>query len=531
MIGAIKNFQTISRHEAKLRQSPVVIECLTAVLNYVKSVLNDDGTQELVDLLNQHMALEGDTAHYENLDLMHSQIIQTLRRAFVGVGLYTNNRITEEQFLYFFRDIYDGYERFNDVRVLQVGTEYDTDFIIPEDETKFVHWLIENPQYYIENIPEDPDEIGTALSVKVTEEYFEENHNSRVDAHENTLSVKLDELMTMCSVLPIYVLSPISFDLSTYRILDEESFERLMLLLSNQLIALGNPQTIDYTTYQDTVEFIITHGFEQALLISTDFFVNIYPYLDVTYGVYNLQYDIYSLEALFFGGEETLIGYNELLDACGETDDRIFKKKYTDYYLNHLDYVLSDSMTPEYRAELTTLRGNIHTNYSKVYNIFTVLNQNNFSIYATLSLSHLVTLKTLDLFNVVGLTKSIACLSLIPYNDGEDKNKLVISYDNYNPAFTETLIDNIKGGDINHISVVLSISKSNLVCHIEVNDNYAKYTFSNTNRMFDVFPFFLFVIPRVANYLNGTNRITSLKLFSKPLSDEDSVAAIAGFSQ
>lgn len=527
MLGTIRQFQTISRHEEKLRQSPVVIECLTAVLNYIKSVLTDDSTQALIDLINSHIESEGHI-HHENFDLFSRQIIQTLQKAYIGIGLYTNEEITERQFLYFFRDIYDGYERYNDVKAVQLSSEYDDGIVIPKDYDKFVKWLISNPQIYIDELPEGYDEFNAGLSIKVASDLFEEHHNSRIDAHSNSLSAKIDDLMKRCSVLPVFTVLPISFSTSYYRLVDITAFNNLMTIISNRLAASGNPLTIDYTSHTDTVEDLITFGYDQTLLIISDFFNEMYTLLDDDYQVAIIQYDIDSLEAIYFGGTDSMIGYKELLEACGETDDRVFKKKYTDYYLNHLTYVLSDTMTLEYRNSLSTLRGNVHTNYSKVYNVFTLLNQNNFSVYLSFSLSHLITDKTLDIINVVGLTKSIACLTLIP--EGLT-NRLEISFDNYNPAFTQVLITDIKVNEIRHISVVISFSKTKINVHIELNDNYAKYSFDNINRMFDVFPFFLYAVPRVADYLNGTNRITTLKLFSKALSDEDSVAALAGFSQ
>lgn len=530
MLGTIKNFQTISRHEAKLRQSPVVIECLTAVLNYIKSVLTDDSTQELVNLINTHINRKDVDTHYINLDLMGNQIIKTLRQAYIAIALYTNEEITEKQFLYFFRDIYDGVERHDDVRFVQIESEYEADGIIPDGDA-FVKWLIDNPHIYTGTLPDDYDQYNCGLSISVTENLFEEFHNSRIDAHTNSLAEKLDELTTMCNTIPVYSVSPVSFQYSFYRLVDQAAFTSLMNIILARLAASGNPPTIDYTTYPDTLEEIISYGYTQELMIVTDFFTDMYDNLEKI-GAIVIQYDIDSLEAKFYGGAATLVGYYELLEACGETDGRIYKKKYTDYYLNHLSYVLNDTMTLDYRNTLTELRGNVHTNYSKVNNVFTILNQNNFSIYLTLSVSKLIENKTLDIVNVVGLTKSIACLSLIPYLNGSlHRNKLVMSFDNYNPDFTVTLIDNMSDNDIRHISVVFVMSKTKMIVHVELNNNYAKYTFDNTNRMFDVFPFLLYTIPRVDNYLHGTNRITQLKLFGKALNDSDALAAIAGFAQ
>lgn len=504
MFGSIKNFQTISRHEAKLRQSPATIECLTNVLNYIRTVLTDDSTQLLVDILNNHINTKEAEAHYENLDLMGKQLIKSIRDAYISLIHYTNEEISD-------------------------AVLYNVNDIIPDGDA-FVKWLINNSQIYADVLPSEYDEYNHGLSVKLVKDFFEANHNEQISAHENSLQEKLDELLTICNESPIYTILPLSFQYVYYRIVDITTFTNLMQIISTMLNNSGNPQTIDFTTYVDTSEETSSYGYTQEIMIINDFLLNMYD--DDQSGTIIIQYDIDSLEAKEFGGELTLVGYKELLNACGETDDRIFKKKYTDYYLNHLQYVLTDTMTPEYRAELTSLRGNVHTNYSKVNNVFTLLNQNNFTFYLTISLSHLIQDKTMDIINVVGLTKSIACISLIPYTDGVIQyNKLVISFDNYNPEFTAVIIDGIVDNDIHHLSIVVSMTKTKMIVYTELNNLTSKYEFLNTNRMFDVFPFFFYIIPRIDNYLNGTNRITQLKFFGKALTESDATAILAGFSQ
>lgn len=533
MANIIKHFQTISRHEQQLRQSPATIRCLVSVLNYIKSVLNDDSTQELLNTISQHVNLEGKDAHYLNLELMSEQIIDALRRAFVSLGLYTNDNVANQLYIDFFKDIYDGGYRYDGVNFAQVPSVYDSDTIIPLDYDGFVKWLVSNPEIYSVAIPDDYDELKTGLTLRLAKEWFDKYHDNVVDAHSNSVSEKLDDLMTVCSVLPAYWITPVNFETSVYKIIGSVAYAQLMALVIARLVAMGSPLTIDFTSNEDTMETLLLVGYDEARLIGETFFNEFYSEVKDSAGVIIVQFDLNSLKALYEGGAASYDGYLELLSDCGESDSKLYKKKWSDYYTNHLNLIVSDSMTQAYKDDLIALRNNVNINYTKMYHIHTTLKRNNFGINVTFSLSHLVPSRTVDIINIVGLSKSVVSMSIIPYEDVYNNkfNKLVVAFDNYNPDFTVTILDEITENSINHLNVVITLSRDFLIVHTKIGDNYSKKSFANINRMFDVDPFFLYTMPRVAEYVRGTNRITNIRLFGKYLNDDDALAVIAGFRQ
>jgi hypothetical protein len=166
-----------------------------------------------------------------------------------------------------------------------------------------------------------------------------------------------------------------------------------------------------------------------------------------------------------------------------------------------------------------------------VFHVASVLHKNNFGIHVELSINHLVEERTLDLINIVGLSKSVLCLCLIPYRDvyGTLFNRLVVSFDNYNPEFTTTLIDQIQEEDLHVISAVLTMSETSMDVFVGRDDDMTRFSFANENRMYDVDPFFFFIGPRLEPYKRGTTRINSIKLYGKALSETDAEAILAGF--
>lgn len=526
----IKKFQTISRHEAQLRQPPAVIECLVAVLSYIKTVLNDDGTQELFSIIKVHLDKKGKDAHYLNLDLLSNQILDALQNAFISIGIYANDRILMDQFHSFFEDVYDGSIGPVGVRVLQLQTEYDLNSVIPKGYNDFVKWLVSNPEIYVNEIPDDYDAFRIGLTLRLAKEWFKYNHDDQLDAHAGTISEKINKLMTACSVLTAYRLNSVNFDTSVYKIIGSYDYQVVMDLVNQRLIQMGNPQTIDYTTYEDSAELPLQVGYDETVSLMEIFFASIYDDTE-TAQVQIFQFNIESMLIMSRTGVEPFVGYATLLSDFGETDGKLFDKKYSDYYLNHLQYVLSSSMTPEYQAVLTDLRSSVNTNYTKMYHVHTILHKYNFGVELGVSISHIAQERTLDLLNITGLSKSVVCVSLIPYRDINNNlfNKVVIAFDNYNPAFTAVLLDGITEDSIEHMNIVISVSRETLSVHTSIDDQYDVVRFPNIGRMFNVDPFFMYVIPRVAEYERGTTRITGIKLYGKTLSDSDAMSLIAGF--
>jgi len=262
------------------------------------------------------------------------------------------------------------------------------------------------------------------------------------------------------------------------------------------------------------------------------FFQTIYPQVDDDFSTYLLQLDTDSIRASTSGGGViTFDGWSELMIDTGETDGKLTNRKYVDYYHDQMSFVLSDTMTQEYQDTLTALRGNTNTNYNKVYHVNTVLNRNNFGIDLTVNVNHLPEQRTLDIINVVGLSKSVFALSLIPYRDINNVlyNRLDISFDNYNPAFTATMIDKLEVGKLVSFSMVISASLETLSVHLGLGDMYSSVHFNNVDRMYDVDPYFLFVVPRIAEYKRDTTRLANLKLYGKALNDDDAMAIISSF--
>ena len=108
---------------------------------------------------------------------------------------------------------------------------------------------------------------------------------------------------------------------------------------------------------------------------------------------------------------------------------------------------------------------------------------------------------------------------------------MVISFDNYNPDFTAVLIDDVSSDELTSFNLAVSVSKTLLSVYIAIGDSYQVFTFQNIGRMYDVDPHFFFVVPRIAEFLRSTIRLTSLRLYGKALSNADAVAVISGFQK
>jgi len=453
MANTIQQFQTITRHRSYVQQSPTVIECLTSVLNYIKEVLEDDGTQEIIDELQQHIDTKDISAHYFNADLLDQQIISALRYTFVSLGIYVDPKINHDA--------------------------YNVPDYVPLDHEDFIRWLIDNPDDY--------DGETTGLSLQLIQAWFTQHHDDVLTVHDNTLMNELDERIGKCSISPSYEFDTQNFDASFYLLMDSTDYDNLMTLVGIQLVALGSPLTIDYVTYPDTA----------------------------------------TVEGA--GGDGGFTGYTTLLEDCGETDTNLIPRKFLDYYVDHLRFVLTDDMTPEYEASMTEARSSVNTNYTKAFHVHTILNRNNFSINVKLGLWHLVEGRTLDLINLVGLSKSVCCLCLVPYIGPYNNtlNKLVISFDNYNPDFTAVLINAIDDGDLYQPDIVISASHETLSVYIGLGDVSNEVHFDNVNRTFDVDPYFLFVSPRIADHHRDMTRITDLSLYGKAMSQNDALITIS----
>ena len=528
MANYIRQFQTISRYESSLRQAPSVIGCLVNVLKYIKEILDDDSTQTLFEMIGHHLHTKDITAHYTNIDLLSDDILSALQYAFISVGVYTNERAQRDQMADFFEKIYDGSGLYLGVKVLTLPSYYSESSIIPSNYNDFTMWLISNPQIYESNVPVDYEAFRIGLTLRLAKEWFRVNHDTILDAHANSITGKLSRLVATSKVSPSYWIVPDNFVNMPYTLIDSNDYNRYMDLIRARLLELGGTQkVIDYTTHPDTAMLPLLVGYDESTIFMTTFFKDIYT---ISSGVKIIQYNTDSVKALFFGGHETYDGFPELCIDCGEDSVQLVGRKQTDYYTNHLYYVLSSSMTPEYQAVLTDLRNDVHRSYHKVFHVGSILNKNNFGLYTSMSISHLVEQHTLDLLNVVGLSKSIVSLTLTPYRDVYDVvfNKLTVSFDNYNPEKTVTLIDNLSNGSTYDISLVISMSRDFMNVYLFINNELFTFNLPNTDRRYDVDPFFLFVGPRIDYRKKGTLRIQDLRLYGKSLTDTDASALLEG---
>ena len=506
MTNMISKFQTISRHQAPLSQPAVVIECLTFVLNYIKEVLTDDATQTLYERIEHHIDTYDSSAHYNNLELLSNDMMAALRSAFVSIGVYSSQ--------------FSEYP--------QPAEYYDSR--IPTDYKEFVVWLITHQAVYTDEIPVDYDAFRIGLTLGLVKEWFAAHHTDSADAHPVAITGRLNELTDIYPYQPVYWLTVDNFKVSVYNIIDLGYFDKLMVLVANQLIADGSPITVDYSSPVDSASVVLPVGYIDSPLsiCLNSVYFNTRRRGALIFQLNNAAIKIYALE-----GPESFAGYSRFLADYGENGDVFIGRKYIDYYHNHLDYVIDASMSDQYKATLTAIRGNVNTNYCKVYNVYTVLRKHNFSIRLSCSIGKLAIDKTLDIVNLIGLSKSIACVCLVPYTGslGKPLNKLVVSFDNYNPAFTATIADGIDGIYVEQFEMIISVSGEFLSVYTAVDGKYSIARFPNLGRMYDVDPFFLFVVPRLAEFERGTTRLTDLRLYSDALSEHDAVVMISGFNQ
>ena len=532
MSSKISRFETISRHQAKLNQPKPVISCLVSVLNYIKEVLTDDMTQTIYQMIEQHVGIVGKngiTAHYMNVEKLGDQIIAALRKSFIFAGEYVDPNSEVQQINTFLANLPpEGNEQ---AQVYTLPNQFDVD--IPTGDADFIKWLITKVGIYTTELPTDYDAFGTALSLNLVEEWFGANHDNVTDVHRNTLQKRLNQLLTICGVLPIRRFMANNFLQSPFALIGPSDYASLMMLVATYLTAIDNPVTIDFTSYQDTNELLPPSNNVTTIAEGDYFFNSIYPF-DAIVGVNLLQLNAQAIDIMAADGDIPLVGYAEFLADYGETDQLIIGKMFLNYYTNQLEFALDDNMSDAYKSSVISQRELINTNYSKVYSIFKLLNKNNFSLNLTCNINHLAENKTLDIINVVGLSKSIFCLCLIPVLDvyGVLTNKLICSFDNYNPTFTSTLVPSISVDQLLQFKLTVTMSSSDMKVFITIGSDFSnEIDFPNTGRSYDVDPFFLFVPPRVATYQPGTIRLSDLRLFGTSLSDNDAMALICGFTQ
>jgi len=479
----ITQFQTISRHQARISQSPTTIACLSKILLYIRTVLDDDQTTTLFQMIEHHLNTLNNTAHYTNVELLHRTILETISSVFYLGGLY------------------DG------------------------SVDEFVPWLLSIPEIYDE-FPVNYDHFSKALTLRLALEVFRNNHDKLLVAHNNYLATYLDKLMLVTKA-PAYSVIPENSPNSPYAIFGEDVYLKLITLLNDRLSS--SPPTdriIDFSTYPDTITLQNSPPSDEDLALATVFLQDIY--YDTT-GTYILQFNLAVIYAIIAVGSDNVMDYLNTMVDCGELDGEYIPHKHLDYYHDHLDFVISSSMTPEYQAILTALRSNVNKSYSKVYYIQTLFHKHNFTLDVEGSIYKQILDKTLDLVNLTGLRRSILAISLIPYdNAGITYNKIVLSADNYNPDKTVVLADSI----LHPVSFRIAISCTNtsMDAYISIGSNQY-HTVIDLTGIADIDPYFLFVIPKCKYPVPNTIRVQKVQVFGTALDSEHTESIVAGFRQ
>jgi len=436
-------WDTISKHEALLSLPPSAIKCLVSILKYIRTILDEDSTQSLVDMVEGHLgARPGEfPPHKINLTELRAPIMHDLYQSFTNASIYT-------------------------------GVEND-----------FAEWLLSKHELYDKEIPVDPDLFTAGLTQAVALGWFSDNHDKSLDAHGGDLLADY-VVSSILSVRPVYYVYPENFRKMRYRMVDLATHDKLMSMLNLQLtiVPISDP-IINFNANPDNAENTTTN----MGVIDSD-----------------------------------LLEYGEVLDVVWRKD--------LDYYSDHLSFVTNSTMDPVYATILNGLRSNVNLSYHKVLDVFTILRKAGLSISTKINIRK-TTDKTLDLLNLVGLSKSLFAISLVSYEDnGSILNRLEVSFDNYNPDFTYVLKDGISDTNLS-VNVVIVINDNESKIIYSIGDQYEIMTFDNSTKLFKIEPYFLFIPPKVDYPKDGTIRLSRIDIFNKMLSDDDAKSIIFDFNQ
>lgn len=245
MSNEIKGFETITRHRSALSQSPSVIKCLISILKYIKSIIDDDTTQTLTELVQDHISSTGILSHKTNLTDLRDPVLHVIYEALVLSNQYNGL------------------------------------------ETNMLEWLLSSPEVYELEIPVEPDVLTYGLTLQVVLDIIDKDHNRKVDVHLNTLTPRLDALYSGNVVSPILVIYPSAFSALKYRTLDYTISDNLWTLTNEWLT--NNPPVDPVINFNDNEDTAIYHYRDPAFVDST-----LEEYGEVDSGVYRKDMDYYS---------------------------------------------------------------------------------------------------------------------------------------------------------------------------------------------------------------------------------------------
>lgn len=347
----------------------------------------------------------------------------------------------------------------------------------------FVKWLTITIGYYDTSdiAPFDTLEVGITLGLALK---YIGDHNELYNVHANGIGGVLANWAVANDLLSIFISDSIRrFDFRKFRQVDIEIAARLLQRINDNLAAFPPVDPVlNYDEYPDLAADII--NYEQAAI-------------DGVVGV---------LDANMLDYEPAVI--------------EVFNKS-MDYYTNHLDYALSSTFSAAYAATITDLRSDVNSFYYKVFDFYTRLMADHWGIVFRTSINKMAT-RTLDLINLTGLSKSLVSVSIVPYLDGTTpKNRVVCSFDNFNPEYTEILIDDMSEGDRTNIAISITVNDLNeFIVYWAIGDNYGSRVFDGSGRLFNTTPHFLFVSPRVHYPDLNTIRISKLEIFNTSLTQD-----------
>ncbi len=356
---------------------------------------------------------------------------------------------------------------------------------------EFTNWLISSIGFYDSEIPINPDRFGTGLTLGITMILFERDHNLNHTVHENGIGGELNNL-TMGEIVRSYdIFMEGLFIFSNSQRFDDEVQAMLVARTDLLVTNMTNPDPIlNYNEHEDTSKAILSYEMAGTLGMT---------------GVY----DSFVLDY----GEELLPLFNKSMN----------------YYTDHLDYALASSMTQIYRDTITDIRGNVNTGYQKVFDFYTRIKNDSVGINAIVTINQFTDSKTLDLINLTGLSKSFLAISLEHYMfEGRDYNRLIVSFDNYNPNKTITLLDNISINNSNEVNVLLVTNKTEFIVYYAIGNFYDKVIFDRSDAMFNEDIRYLFVPAVVGSPKHGTLRLSSIDIYSDEIGDPEAMYIISG---
>ncbi len=491
MAQIINLFQTITKHSASMVQPPSVITSLVHVLNYIKEHIDAEASSELSGSIMEHLApiANGNLTFDEETAIIFARYFEEI----IGTTPYTH---TAPVFLTVNPDAgnYPHYINMSMISSKVIDSVYNglvTAGHYSGTREDLTLWLLATIGYYdVGDVRVDNLETGITLGLALMELDI---HNTTETTHSNGIKLVVENWFEVNAPVAFFTCnSSATYNFRAFRQVDRDVHELLITRTDNELLTYPPlDPVLNYNEFDDLAAGIVNEAQAQAA------------------GV---------------------VGYTDsfMLDYEGEVNE-VFNKK-MDYYSNHLDYVLSTTMDPAYVVTMTNLRQNTNSFYSKVFDLYTKLYQGSFSIITSVNINRFTDTNTLDLLNLTGLSKSLFNLSVQPYMDSLTQyNRLICSFDNFNPDFTETLIDGIEDGDDIDVTVLINFTEEEFVVYWAINDLYSVTNFTNTARRFHTEPRYLFVPPKVTYPAKDTIRLSNLEVYNTSVNHDQALFLIEGF--